>query len=204
MVEWFPRLVDVPGVGYTSPARIARSTLPGHDTVPKLSVYTFEGELRESLSWPMPNGSTSRSPAADYSETHLWDATQSSEMLLRRLHESLELPGTISDYHFAIQRCVEELWKRRQQEPALLQEVERLCWLDIRLIEARPETIVSPKIGSPAYFQVLAFGHLIDLYSGEGFLREALEVAERGAHLHQKTPVAELRERLARMDAEEP
>ena len=204
MTEWFPRLADIPDIGYIADPRINRTKLRRHDAVPKVTVYTFEGEPQESLSWPMPNGSTSRSPAADYSDTHLWDATKSSEMLLRRLHETLELPGTVSDYHFAIQRCVEELWKRRRQEPVLLQELERLCWLDIRLIEARPETIVSPKIGSPAYFQVLAFGHLIDLYSGEGFLREALEVAERGARLHQKTPVAELRERLTRMDAEVP
>jgi hypothetical protein len=204
MTEWFRRLADVPDVGYTADPRVKRGRLPGHDTVPTISLHTFEGEPREYLSWPMPNGSTIQSPAGSYSATHLQDSAKSAEMLLQRLHETLELPGTVSDYHFAIQRCVEELWRHRQREPTVLQEVERLCWLDIRLIEARPETIVSPKKGDPTYFQILAFGHLVDLYSGEGFLREALEVAERGIRLHQKTPMAELRERLARMDTEEP
>jgi hypothetical protein len=42
------------------------------------------------------------------------------------------------------------------------------------------------------------------LYRNEGFLHEALDVAEQGARLQQKTPVAELRDRLARLGAEEP
>jgi hypothetical protein len=204
VTAWFRRLADVPDVGYTGDAQVKRSTLPGHETVPTLSVYTFEGKRQESLLWPTANGTTSQSPASLHmgvvSSTQPVDP---SSALLQRLHEALELPGTVSDYHFAIQRCVEQLWKRRRQEPALLHVVERLCWLDIRLIEARPETIISPKKGSATFFQVLAFSHLVELYSDEGFLNEALEIAERGARLNQKTPVAELQERLARIKAEE-
>lgn len=205
MTEWFRRLADVPGVGYTGDAQVKRSTLPGHDTVPRLRVYTsFEGKRQESLFWPAPTGETGQSPASLHvggvSSQRLVDP---SGALLQSLHEVLELPSIASDYHFAIQRCVEELWKRRRQEPGLLSEVERLCWLDLRLVEARPETIAYERDGNVEFAGVLAFGHLIELYSREGFLNEALDVAERGARLNQNTPVMELRERLARIEAEE-
>jgi hypothetical protein len=204
MTEWFRRLADIPDVGYTSDARVKRSMLPGHDTVPSLNVYTFEGKRLESLSWPTANDQTSQSPASLHARAASSPApVDPSGVVLQCLHEVLELPGIASDYHFAIQGCVEELWKRRHQEPGIFSEVERLCWLDIRLVEARPETITYEREGNVAYAGVSAFGRLVDLYSHEGFLSEALEVAERGARLNQKTPVVELRERIAHIEAEE-
>jgi hypothetical protein len=205
MTEWFRRLADVPGVGYTVDARVKRSTLAGHDAVPKLSNYVFEGKRLESLMWSTANGETSQSPASLHASGLSQPRTaQSTGALLQRLCEVLALPGTTSDYHFAIQSCIGELWKRRYQEPEQLSEIERLCWLDIRLIEARPEAITFERGGESHFFSVAAFGYLIDLYRNEGFLHEALNVAERGVRLNQKTPVAELRERLARLNAEEP
>jgi hypothetical protein len=173
--------------------------------VPTLNVYTFEGKRLESLSWLTANGQTSQSPASVHAGL-LSSAPPVAppEALVQHLHEVLELPGITSDYHFAIQGCAEALWKQRRRDPALLAEVERLCWLDIRLVEARPETITYEREGTKAYAGVSAFGRLVELYGHEGFLHEALDVAERGTRLNQKTPVAELRERLARMDAEEP
>lgn len=205
MTAWFRRLADVPGVAYTGDPQVKRSTLPGYGTVPTLNVYTFEGKRLESLAWPTANGQTSQSPASAHAgliSTMPPDAP--SEALLQRLHEALELPGITSDYHFAIQGCAEALWKRRHQDPGLFAEFERLFWLDIRLVEARPETITYEREGRVAYTGVTAFHRLVDLYSHEGFLYEALEVAERGACLNQATAVTELRERLARIEAEEP
>lgn len=204
MTEWFRRLAAIPDVGYATIPQVDRETLPGHDAEPRIYVYVTEGNRRETLIWPTQSGSTSASPAAAYSNEHLSSSAATSDVLLQRLREALELPGTVSDYHFAIQRCLDELWKRRWQEPALLPEVESLCWLDIRLVEARPEAIASPGTEGSSYFRVLAFGQLVDLYRGEGFLTEALEVADRGLRLGQEMPVEELRERHARMAAEEP
>lgn len=205
MTEWFRRLADVPGVGYTGDPRVKRSALPGQDTVPTLNVYTFEGKRQESLLWSTGRGQTSQSPASIHAGVLLSvPSDDPPETRLQRLHEVLELPGITSDYHFAIQSCAEALWNRRRREPGLLPTVERLCWLDIRLVEARPETITYEREGTAAYAGVSAFGRLVELYSHEGFLHEALDVAQRGERLHQKTPVAELRERLARLDAEEP
>lgn len=204
MNEWFRCLADVPGVDYIGDARVKGSLLPGYGTVPRLNAYTFEGERLESLLWPTANGQTSQSPAS----RHAGAASSPGPgdplgAMLQCLYEVLELPGIASDYHFAIQGCIEELWKQRHQEPAILSEVARLCWLDIRLVEARPETITYEHGANVTYAGVSAFGQLVDLYSHEGFVSEALDVAERGARLHQKTPVVELRERVTHIATEE-
>ncbi len=114
--------------------------------------------------------------------------------LLEHCYEALELPGVPSDYHFIIQGCAGALWSRRRREPQALEDVERLCWLDIQLIEARPETIVYQHEDDPSFYRVLTFAILIDLYEREGCLREALEVAETAAR-HGQGP--EARDRLA-------
>lgn len=170
MTEWFPHLADVPNVGYVPDPSVVRATLPGHDRAPQLNVYTFDGQPRETLIWHSRNGSTSASPAFDYSSIYLQDPTASSEALIQRLHETLELPGTMSDYHFAILRCVEQLWERRRQEPELLGEIERLCWLDIRVVEGRPHAFTYEREGVTGFYGMPAFGHLIELFEREGFL----------------------------------
>jgi hypothetical protein len=44
----------------------------------------------------------------------------------------------MADYHCLIQHCAGRLWRRCRREPDLLGQVERLCGLDIGLIQARP------------------------------------------------------------------
>jgi hypothetical protein len=204
MTLWFRRLADIQDVAYAGAPGVNRNELPGHDIVPKLSVYTLDGKRRETLMWPTANGQTGSSPAALHARVVASpQLSDPSPVLLCRLHEALELPGTTADYHFAIQGCVQELWKRRRTEPHLLPDVERLCWLDIRLIEAQPNTIAFEREGGTSFVNVLAFGYLIELYSREGFLNEALEVAQRGVRLHQTTAEAELRKLAIRLEAEE-
>lgn len=53
----------------------------------------------------------------------------------------LELPGEASDYRFAIQGCFGRLWSLRRTHPRVTEEIEKLCWLDIRLPEALPDTL---------------------------------------------------------------
>ena len=114
--------------------------------------------------------------------------------------EALELPGKLSDYHFAIQNCHNSLKGFAREEPWVLEEVERLCWLDIRLISEYPEIITPEPIniadeelakiatarrGERRFATVLAFQQLISMYDREGYLREALEVAKIAERFEQ-------------------
>jgi len=206
MTAWFRRFADVPGVEYAGPADIRRSRLPGHRAVPNIEVYDFDGERRESLWWPGADGRTTQSPVNQYLSRHERDKEEPADAVLRRLHEAVELPGTPSDYHFAIQGCIEELWRwqRRREQPSLLTEIEKLCWLDIRLVEAQPHIIAYERNGEKRFASVLAFGHLIQLHEREGFLREALDVAERAARFDNAgSSLESLRQRVAQVESEE-
>lgn len=203
MIEWFQRLADVPGVDYTGDRAVRRSTLAGHDAVPRTVSHMIEGKRREYLMWRTKDGETSASPASQHAMSSSLSRTAgSSEVLLRTLGEVLELPGLATDYHFAILGCVEELWKRRRQEPGMLSEVERLCWIDVYLVEARPSTILFDRDGKSEFARVPAFGHLIQLYEREGFLLEAIEVAQRAERFGAESAVERLRVRLAQVESE--
>lgn len=201
MSEWFKSLSDISGIDYTSDARVKRTSLPGHDAVPKRYSFDFQGQKHESLLWPTNDGETTSSPASQHASS---DPSRliSSEDRIRRLSEVLELPGCPADYHFAIQHCLDELWKQRREYPPLLEVVEHLCWLDIRLIELRPEIISFERDGATSYYHVLAFGYLIHLYEREGFLDEALDVANRAAKFNAEPVMDRLRERIASIQAE--
>ncbi|MGI8427008.1 MAG: hypothetical protein ACR2FO_07200 [Actinomycetota bacterium] len=172
MPEWFRRFAEIPGVTYASDPDIDRSMLPGHDSVPKVERWSFEGESTESVMW----GETSQSPAGQWSSQI--PEKPSLKTLVSHLKEVLELPGDGGDYHFAIQGCVSELWKLRRSDPGVPAAVEDLCWLDIRLIQALTHTIRHESSEETNYYQVVAFERLIELYERDGFIREALEVAK--------------------------
>lgn len=202
MEKWYRRLAEVPGVGYEGSPGVDRTRLPGHNAAPKIDRYDYDGEQREYMSWPTKDGSTSASPAKNW-ETKPRRGETEAQTALRQLRETLELPGTLSDYHFAIQHCHDELCGDAREEPWVLGEVERLCQLDIRLIEAYPETITSEYGGERTYYGVSAFHRLTDLYETEGFLREALEVARVGQKFEQcQGKLEELESRLSRIEAE--
>jgi hypothetical protein len=201
-VGWFRRLADVPGLSYEGSRTVDRTKLPGHDLEPEVREYRFEGELRRRLQWPTPEGgSTSASPVHQRVFRSVDQATTLET--LRRLEETLELPGELSDYHYAIQNVCETIYKRRREDLSLLEEVERLCWLDIELFEAYPKMVEY----EPGQFpHVFAYKRLVVLYEGEGYFREALEVAERGLKMGQEhiSAVAErLRLILKELEAED-
>jgi hypothetical protein len=204
-VEWFSRIADVPNIGYEGSSDVKRSKLKGSDAIPEIRAYDFEGQRQEDLWWPSTrDGGSGSSPAKEHALALPHDA--SIQSVLRHLQETLELPGKPEDYHFAIQGAAQLLWQRRKEEPAILDEVERLCWLDIRLIEAQPQAVTNEfrRQGEPAYYQILAFGILLRLYEREGFLHEALAVAELAEKFEQPgSKVEALRQRLARLEAED-
>lgn len=196
---------DIPGLDYEPPVPIDRTALPNHDAVPRIGRYGFDG--RESLSWDYDEFSTSASPAhgVAFSDN---DRELATKTVLRRLWEGLELPGEPSDYHFAIQTAAAALWGRRNAEPEVLESFEYLNLLDIRLIEAVPDAVrdeyADAHAGRSEFYAVSAFSNLINLYSREGFVREALGVAEVAERFGQgEHAVAELQERLAALQAED-
>jgi hypothetical protein len=167
---WFPRLADVPGVTYTRPTGLDVSKLRHREVRPE--VVRHPG-LPASLWW----GNTSRAPAGDH---YLDDPTKATTaQLLRNVAEALELPGGPGDYHFAIQGVVSLLWSRRAESPKVFAELERLCWLDLRLIQACPEAISYERHnGGMQYYAVEAFDRLMTIYLTEGAVSNAAQVLE--------------------------
>jgi hypothetical protein len=200
-VSWFKRLADVPGVSYTSSPSVNRAQLPGHDSVPQKQEFDTDVQTHH-LMWPGPDegSTTSASPARQHTSERP-NEIQDLRRVLQELYEVLELPGQLFDYRFAIQGAYTTIYERRREDLAMLEEVERLCWLEIELLEAYPG-VVEYEPGS----RVLAFRGLASIYETEGDFAAALEVAERGMRLGQEdlaTQVDRLRARLAELEAED-
>jgi len=155
--------------------------------------------------WPGPDedSTTSASPARQHTSEHP-NEIQDLRRVLLELYEVLELPGQLTRYHFAIQNACKTIFRRRREDLAMLEELERLCWLDIDLVEAYPEVVESEP---GKFFHVLAYERLVSLYETEGDFAGALEVAERGMRLGQEeylaTKAERLRVRLAELEAED-
>lgn len=201
MVRWFRRFGDIPGVTYETPSGLDPKKLSEYGIVPEIHVFEFEGKRQETLSWPMNGGRTSASPAKNRMANH--STTVSTREILVNCLEALELPGEPVDYHFLIQHCAGALWSQRRKEPDFLDDVEKLCWLDIQLIQARPDTVRIEGSDESRFYHVSAFSILIDVYQREGFLREALDVAELAARYGQGLQARDrLAERIAAVENE--
>jgi hypothetical protein len=202
MTKWFRRLAEIPGVQYNTPQGISR-LLPGYNLIPELHTYDFDGERHESLSWRTKEGSTSASPASEW-QTEPRSGESPAQTALRQVFETLELPGVPSDYHFAIQDCNETLWERRREEPWVVEQIEKLCWLNIQLLEACPEAISYEREDEIQYAHVDAFHRLINLYENDGYLKEAFEVARRAMRFEQaEDDIESLQERIDQLEAED-
>lgn len=192
----------MPSSSYVTPRGLDRAALPGHDAVPQVSEYVFDDEKRRSLRWPMPGGGeTSTSPAKQ--RAYVSQEEDTAWERLRSLQEALELPGTVLDYHFAIQQAAETLYRSRRGDPSLVAEAERLWWLDVELTEAHTYAVEHLP---GEFYRVGAYDYLVRLYEGEGYLNEALEIAERGFEAGQEylsAAVDRLRANLAELEAEE-
>jgi hypothetical protein len=199
MKQWFRRFAEVPGITYTANPLVNRSRLPGWNTVPRVTVQTWEGKRQEELWWRSPEGETTASPAHRW-RTPARPGESVAQTAQRQLLETLELPGVVTDYHFALQACIESLWKCRRTEARVWGELERLCWLDLQLIEAYP----GPFAIGERFVAIRAFPTLIRMYEREGYLHEALDVAQRAATFGQDgAPLEALQKRVARLEEED-
>lgn len=201
---WFPRFGDIPGVTWTTPADVDRRTIRGHDAKPETPHWDSDSVWWPSLEPGEEDGSTSATPAQQY-VGHDQSEAETVEAILHRMAEALELPGNPSDYHFIIAAAQESLWKLRQTDPAAVREVEKLCWLDVELVRARPE-IIAPYNEDEPHLYMTVLDVLYRLYQREGYLAEAEHAAEMAVNeFHQpfERQLDEARGRRALLEAED-
>ena len=199
MSQWFRRLADVPNVDYSGSPGVERSRLAGHNATATLNRFTFDGKQHENLTWKTREGETSACPASQWQATPRPGETP-AQTALRQVYERVELPGDLSSYHFVIQQAIGELWRFRTQEPWVLEEIEKLCWLDIRLIT---RSVKEFQRDDGSLLTIYAFDRLLTLFEREGYLHEALQLAEFAVKLGADEGLAEkLRERVTILDAE--
>jgi len=181
---WYISLADVPGSEYAA-RTVDRTKLNLIGLRPERE-YEINGETH--YSWPLgKHGSTSASPVQQYGVGKEWPKTLTA--LLRRIDEVLELPGTPSDYHFFLQAAIEELWKFRGSKPDVLPEIERLAWLDVRLVTTAADPAASRSNGTRSAFSVRAFSLLKRLYLLNGDLAGAWQVEEHARRHGQPNDV---------------
>jgi hypothetical protein len=181
--RWFRRFGDIPGIEYQSPTEFDPRKLPGYGLVAEHDSFDSGGEHYESLTWHYGEESSSASPVQEFGEEIEADSV---DALVTWCAKGLELPGEPSHYHFHIQSAIGELRSLRHHDSRALPELERLCFLDLALIDAWPRAIFNEYGEDPRFSSCSAFGYLISLYESEGALHEALEVAERAAQFSQK------------------
>lgn len=126
-----------------------------------------------------------------------------ARQLITHVWETVELPGAPEDYHFALQRAVEQLWRMRSTNPECLTELETFAWLDLALVEAAPWALMyASEDGPPTMVSLPGIDRLIVLLEREGAHREALSVATRlvalGAH---SSRLDRIQTRVATLDA---
>jgi hypothetical protein len=195
---WYKRFGDVPGVAYQSPRPVRQLKFAG--ARPKIETFKLDGRTITSTLWPSEEGGeTSASPAAQHG---IDPKGVTSERVLANLREALELPGTVSDYHFALQGAADALWPRRRDDPALIEIVVDLSHLDVQLVAAHPEAISDEFAKEKSYYAADAFRRLTDIYLREGLPRAALEVARLGRRFDQAIDVDEIESCIAAIDGE--
>lgn len=198
-IRWYSRLAEVQGVGYAGNPHIDRTRLSGFDLKPQVQ-RGFSSDQEPMLWWSQGEGGSSASPAASYRSGQI-DRTN-LKAVVRQLEETLELPGQASDYHFALLGVVEAIWRLRYDAPGAFAEIERLCWLDVRLIQADPGAASMLRDGKTEFFGVPAFRQLINLRATEGDLWGAWEV-ELLARRSGQSPDEALEEAVRALEAED-
>lgn len=183
MRQWFARFGDIPAIEYHAPVIVDRTMLPEHAAHP--DQYGF---------WPIagvPERRSSGSPASQ----RLYDGdVQRVVDPYRHQHKAavaLECPGYPRDYALILDRVIWHLWILRAQAGWVLEALETWCRLGVRLAaiyQEDPSAFGDAPSDSPG---VVGARTLIELYSREGYLREAIQIAEEVAILGYQDPELE-------------
>lgn len=169
---WFRRFAEIPGIAYTTPTGLDLRHLRKRSLTPQVHDY---GSGR-SLWWETEDGGTSQSPAGEHM---LEDRRGASPTQIRKnVAEALELPGTASDYHFALQNAAGELYGRRRNDPTTIDDAHRLYLLDLDLIQLQPEAVTIGLDGPRTYVSILGLSRLMRMYLTEGRVADAAAIAD--------------------------
>lgn len=171
---WFRRFADIPGVRYQTPADVDLQGLERRNAVPKVQFNEYTQD--NHLFWETATGGTSQSPAGEHAFGETKDAT--TAQVLTNIAETLELPGTPSDYHFALQGAATGLYSRRRSDPSAIDQAHRLFLFDVELLQAQPQIAKFEHDGQERFFSILGLPRLLRLYLTEGRVAEAAAVAD--------------------------
>lgn len=201
-IQWYRSLADILGP-LQLPAGISLGALPSGLT-PTVRRWSSP-DLPDSLDWPLladRDTTTSSSPAAQW----MWDTNPSwsPTELTQKAFEAVHLPGAPRDYHFNLLHAYSRLWDLRRQHPEGLGFLEPLCLLDIQLCEAAADVAREERGPHNGYLSVPAFGYLVNLYRDEGYIVEAIEIAETAHRFGgQGIDLEELQERRVSLESED-
>lgn len=180
---WYKRLADIPRARYSGePER--RKRLANANVTPSVQRFDFDGRQHVSLMWKTRDGESSASPV--HEQAFRDHGNETPEATRERVLDTLELPGTPSDYHFLLQGAHDRLWDQRRERPDQYPMIEWLCELDLRLLEAHPETLWIGDDAESGLIRIVGFDRLLSLYATEGFETEMIHVAARISKLTGK------------------
>ncbi|MFD4132545.1 hypothetical protein [Streptomyces goshikiensis] len=184
-------MAAIPGMIFAGSPGVVRESLPGASDRPD--------ESYGSPMWPIPGGSTSATPASQHVPMEA-----SGAVLVTRVWEALELPGSAMDYHFILQGAIDRLWTARRSYPSGLELLEVFARLDLELMEAAPQAVSFDADVRPVTFvRVTSVPRLISLLEREGAFTEALALAQRLARFGQgEEAVARLLDKTHALAAE--
>jgi len=114
------------------------------------------------------------SPAKRRADPVLAAGNFRTDTLVQAVWEALELPATPEDYYRIIEAAIERLQRRVLDEPEVLNSIEPLAWLQLQLLVSIPHVVVHDGY----VWSVVAFETLVRLYEDEGFVADAMKVAE--------------------------
>lgn len=176
-VQWFSSLGTIPGI-----------------QVPPLGEADFGAGRLPKTKGPPPAIAVGKSPAWHVAFKTNWN--ELSPMAVAGAVESaLEMPGEAGDYYFVMLSATEALWTHRAEHPWFRFYIERLCRLQIQVLEVKPADL---KLGVD-FNTTVAFPRLARLLEEDGRLSEAIGVAVLGTTYGETTTRgARLSKKLAR------
>ena len=184
--KWFPRLAEVPKIGFRGSPGVDRSRLADADAVPTVTTFKDLGTTYRSVMWKTSTGESSARPAQQHTQQAVEQST--AEGIVKVTWEALELPGEVLDYHFALQSAVNGLWQKHRKNANALAAAEVFARLDLLLLRQHPEEFkVERQDASSGFFHVSTFGPLLSILEREGAWRDALAVADQEAAIGQGT-----------------
>ncbi|MGV9308719.1 hypothetical protein ACWDLG_35555 [Nonomuraea sp. NPDC003727] len=187
-------MAEVEGVGFDGSPGVDRNRLPETQIRPIKTDYG-------AIYWPTPSGHTSASPASSRSSADMRGMDIPS--LVRWVWEGLEIPGTVSDYHFLLQGAIGRLWSARASDPSGLRFLEIFADLDLRLIEAAPRPfLMDENDASKGYVRFSGVATWVSLLRTEGALREALAINRRLQRFDDGYRLEDLEAKVAALDEE--